>query len=283
MVAVAAGLLITLPTASATTWVLPPMQRSSGSDAGNSSSSSRSADDSFRGSWRSSGYGGRTTSSGSSSSANRSGGGVSVDADVTRSGGLGVEAVGTLDEAEAKRQAWMERGGGIVGGRFGFSVTHISDSDFGTSSTGGGALLGFDFIHLAPPIPNQISLWGIVSLGFEGTISTLDSDGTNITQWTVAAPIGFRVGLGGFNVEDDWNGVAFGLSWKPSVQGQAGDNAGDPVPNPAGFEVYFDFVSFEDAVNDVAQAAHFRIFGFFLPDTDETPLIIIGGFQVAWY
>lgn len=233
--------------------------------------------------------------------------GLSIAPDVVKveRKGIGFEARIRLDEAEARRRAWAERGGllatyevhangigmfsthelvegcsvtdggggGGAGGRVGAVFLGLSDTPSAVW-TAVKATIGVDWSVLAMTVNSPNPALFFDSGGGEGDCGVP----TTVTSNQVNLPftISGQLALGSPDEAGEWSGVLFGLGWAPAMSIQI-PSQGDPQTdvNVSGFEFTIDFATLTSAIEGLAQEAHFRITAFALPPTTE------GGYWVG--
>lgn len=235
-------------------------------------------------------------------------------------GKISVDYYQTL-ESDAKRRCWLEDGGLLLQKSLSVNYTHASmqmdnmgissDSDTQFKMNGFGIYMSGAFKFLSPPsYEENKNSWNAFSIKFSftgnqtygsiempwfdyDTMTSYNAE-ANITQVTIelSPNIGYTFGIGKFWSESEWKGIMLGLYWKPNFtlsrsrmeieeEYYEGDLAS--TFNPMGIQWTLDWGDFGALSDHLAQEAHFSINGFFLPETDETPLLISIGVGAVWY
>ena len=205
-----------------------------------------------------------------------------------RDHGYAVEAGGTLDAAEKKRQDWKKRGGTL----FSFEVrgegTYLSGQSL--SGYGGGVGGRIALFYLKPPDPSSTSSrWYAFRLGvgYDWSYMNVSAGGTSSSLQTAQLPfaVGGHVGLGGFGDAGQWSGAVLGFSWAPAfssskVSGQSPTG----TFNYAGAELSLDFTTLDAIAESYGKKAHWRLSAFVLPPvTSEKIFLATAGFGAVWY
>lgn len=231
--------------------------------------------------------------------------GTKVD---TKGGGLFLHGETTFQDAEAKRQQWLHRGGSIVSfevrGQGYFLMKQTTQSsplgnvDVGFYGGGGGAGFRVGWMNLKLPDPKLGSTWTALRIGvggdFQGggggvavSIPGGGSSGQGFGMFSMNFPIyvGGQIGLGSYD-GDQWRGVALKLQYQPSyswtyISGGGGSSSGSF--NFAGAEIGIDFVDKNGPLQAFAPRAHGEFFIFVLPPVGDLPLFINIGGGAVWY
>jgi hypothetical protein len=227
----------------------------------------------------------------------------------------GAAHVEKLDDA--KRQAWLKRGGWLTSYEaranvIGLLLPEQSLPDYCPATGyrerekrpwGAGAGVGgrVSMMHLSLPKPDAASTFFAFRAG-----GGLDASGmylknygvevfgfcpkivdASVFAYSIQAPlvVGGHVGLGGFDGAASWSGIVLGAAWAPSFSYvDASDIDAVSDFNYLGFELTADFATLSATLESYAQEPHFRIFGFVLPPVgSDSPWIAIAGVGIVWY
>lgn len=225
----------------------------------------------------------------------------------TRTSERGLEVAGSLDEAEARRQAWVRRGGTIVG--YGFSANgsllyqasvpytkiergtaRLSHADSFGVGVGGGlhiSILGLS----APDTATSKTTWSAWRLGTGVDFSYFTISPPGDTQFSISAtqvsiPVsaGGQIGTGTFRLGDTWHGVMLGADYRPTFTYFSTNGQSDSNFNWAGFQITADVTSFKAAIDARAAQAQFRFTFLVLPPLGETKILFVTlGLGAVWY
>ncbi|MBN2788938.1 MAG: hypothetical protein JXR69_01960 [Candidatus Delongbacteria bacterium] len=237
-----------------------------------------------------------------------------------KTGEVSVDYYQTL-ESDAKRRCWLEDGGMLLQKSLSVNYTYASmqmdnmgissDSDTQFKMNGFGISMSGALKFLSPPsYEGNKNSWNAFSIKFSftgnqtygsiempwfdyGTMTTYNTE-ANITQITIelSPNIGYTFGIGKFLSESEWKGIMLGLYWKPNftlsrsrmeIEEEYYEGDLTSTFNPMGIQWTLDWGDFGDLSDHLAQEAHFSINGFFLPETDDTPLLISIGIGAVWY
>jgi len=198
----------------------------------------------------------------------------------------------------------------------GFTVNYVytgidvGGSDFTLHGLGYTGKMDIKFLN--PPDYNSgKNMWSAMGLGFTGSTNVtfggmeypdLDMK-MDLVLMTVelSVPVGYTFGLGKFLSRSDWKGLMLGVFWKPTLNmnmmsstttmpdpfnpGEDWVITSDPEIDTSfsltGLQWNFDFGSFSNMAEDLAQEAHFSISGFILPTSDMFMFSI--GLGMIWY
>lgn len=230
-----------------------------------------------------------------------------------KSGKVSAEYYKTL-ESDATRRCWLEEGGRLM--TKGFTVNYVytgidfEGSDFTLHGIG---YTGSMYVKTLNP-PNYETgknIWSSLGWGFTGSTNVTFGRmefpeyemKTDLVLMTVelSVPVGYTFGLGKYLSRSDWKGLMLGVFWKPTFNmnmtsatttmpdpfnsGEEWVLTDDPVVDTSfsltGLQWTFDFGSFSDLAEDLAQEAHLSISGFILPTSDMFMFSI--GIGMIWY
>jgi hypothetical protein len=228
--------------------------------------------------------------------------------------GAGIEIDGDLVEAEARRKAWMERGGalGMLSLQASFSAIKFPTTTVGIggcsletsiSGFGYGSSIRAGFMALQLPSAGGGTWWSFkMATGLDFSSATTTSESTNrgncgsfgasgsgstssqssILQ--VPVNIGFLFGLGSGRV-GEWSGLVLGISWAPSYSYFIPTGGtGEGNFSYYGADVSFDFATLKSTLEKNAGKAHFRLNVFVLPPvSSKDPFFINAGIGAVWY
>lgn len=216
--------------------------------------------------------------------------------------GLGSSQRVRLERAEAKRRAWLARGGTLIGYELRAGVLHFAASQ--VSGWGGSAAARIAVMGLSLPDPERGGVWSAWSLGTGADFAalTVEAPGTSyfdpssneqissgggrteLGLLQVPLTLSYFVGLGSFRSDTRWKGAVIGMRYSPSVTVPFGDGVdGEATVNYLGLELSLDYASFEATAEQMAKEAHLRVFGFVLPPIADLPLVVAIGGGAAWY
>ena len=220
----------------------------------------------------------------------------------------GFVVTGALDEAEARRQAWIRRGGTIVGYDVAAngSMLYQPDAPYanvqrnGTLTQAKSTLFGVGFggaahislLGLSPPdVAQSSTTWTAWRLGTGidfsyFTISPPGDAGFTISATQISVPVaaGGQVGLGTFRLDEAWHGVMLGADYRPSFTYFSSNGASSSNLNWAGFQLTADVTSFRAAVDARTAEAQFRISFVLLPPVGDSKLLFVTvGLGAVWY
>jgi hypothetical protein len=206
-----------------------------------------------------------------------------------RDHGYALEAEGTFDEAEKKRQDWKKRGGSLISYEFRGNAIFLTGG--GLTGYGGGVGGRIAFLYLAPPDQaSGSSTWGAFRLGvgYDWSYTSVSFDGMSSSSQTASLPfaVGANIGLGGFGDAESWSGVVLGASWAPSFTSSKISGQDNPTGtfNYIGFEVTLDFTTLDAIADQYAKKAHWRISAFLLPPVGSSSTFFATfGVGAVWY
>jgi hypothetical protein len=229
-----------------------------------------------------------------------------VDLD-KKTGEISVDYYQTL-ESDAQRRCWIEDGGVLKQKSMSINYTYASmGMDLGTGSETDFTMNGFGFAYawafkfLSPPSysegKNNWNAFSTAVMGsFNMTAGSIDindiENNIEILTYEISTNVGYTFGLGKYWTNADWKGIMLGVYWKPNftiskstVEVEGKYYTEDPTStfNAAGIQWTIDWGNFGDYSEKLAQEAHFSINGFFLPETDDTPMLISIGIGAVWY
>jgi hypothetical protein len=212
--------------------------------------------------------------------------------------GAKLTASGPLVDAEARRQAWLDRGGSLMGYDASASLTYFAASTNGATlqGFGGGSAMHATYYYLDPPdAASGASTWLGLRLGAGMEASEIIVTGSSGGQsasgaiYTVVLPatLGAQVGLGDFDEEGAWKGVMLGVDYKPSYQYVGVSQIGGAGAfNPVGVQATFDFVDMHavrEKLEEQLKEAQWRLTVVALPPAPPLPLLVTAALGVVWY
>lgn len=231
--------------------------------------------------------------------------------EISSSGGIGISSESTLTSAEARRKAWLARGGPLPMFSMQISLqgilmptTTTSIGSCSIESKGSGMGYGFSgrfgVMNLNLP-KNKGSWWAFkMAAGLDLTMASISTEMTPVGNCPstfpggssssdmkyvqIPANIGFHVGLGP-GKSDSWEGVVLGVSWAPSysyIIPSSGEGSGNF--NYYGLDFSLDFASLRSTLDKQAKKAHVRVNAFILPPISESsPAFFTAGLGAVWY
>ena len=222
-------------------------------------------------------------------------------------------------ESDVKRRCWLEDGGILKAKGLTLNYTYVSmgmdimedgnETDF--TMNGYGFAYSWAFKFISPPSYSEgKNNWNAFSMAFMGSFNMAKGEidytyfnpltSTNVTNtmnietltYEISSNLGYTFGLGKYWSDADWKGIMLGVYWKPNFTISKNTTiidgnhyVGDPTStfNAKGIQWTIDWGSFGALSEKLTDEAHFSINGFFLPETDETPLLISIGIGAVWY
>jgi len=209
----------------------------------------------------------------------------------------------TTNATDTIRQQWLEKGGKIKGTSYVGGVTFISMNSSGMKMTGFGGQFALSESYLNFKIPENkpgIRSWNSLVFGYSetfqlyGSKSTFEMEGippmesSSISTDLMFAPnIGYTLGLGKFKNETKWKGVAFELTYKPSLvySTVVTENSTDHnfSFNYMGFGLGVNFNSYTSNASKLAPKAQSKFTFFMMPPIKDMPLFITVGYGLTFY
>lgn len=197
------------------------------------------------------------------------------------------------------RLRWLERGGRIIGNSYVGSLTliRLNTTDLKMTGTGGqftvtSTSLNFKVPEYKPGIRTWNSgvfgtSFGAQFFGNKITVSGLASPITSFSaNYVISVNAGYTLGVGKFKSETNWKGVAFELSYKPSliINLPVEEDAKTSLSlNMGGFGLDFNFNNFTSNAVRLAPKAQSKFTVFIFPPVKNGPLIINFGYGLTYY
>lgn len=209
----------------------------------------------------------------------------------------------TVNATDTIRLQWLEKGGRIKSTSYVGGATFLSMSESGLKMTGIGGQFVMSYRLLNFKIPEYkpgIRKWSSLVLGFSetyqlyGSTSKIEIEGmdpitsSSFTGSIMISPdLGFTLGLGKFKTQTKWKGVAFELTYRPSVIMSETiveeTESYDANINWTGFSFDVNFNSFTSTAAKLAPRAQSKFSFFLLPPVKKMPLFITVGYGLQFY
>lgn len=205
----------------------------------------------------------------------------------------------TVDESDTLRQQWMDKGGWVQGMSRSFGASFMGLNSEGVKMRGYGAffVITSSYLNLKVPAPKPgLQKWHSAILGYSFRedlyVSTTEieipgsdpmTDGSGSFTLMLTANVGYTLGLGKYKDPNKWKGVAFELSYKPSVYYDLLTEGAEVQLNMAGFGFDVNFNSFASNAARIAPRAESKITIFALPPIKGMPLYLSFGYGRTFY
>jgi hypothetical protein len=207
------------------------------------------------------------------------------------------------------RLQWLEKGGKIKGMSYIGGATFTMMKESGMKMTGYGGQFALTQTYLNFKIPENkpgIRTWGSFVYGFSevfqiyGDKTTIEMEGMDPTTSSsfsfnelISPDIGYTLGLGKFKNATKWKGVAFELTYRPSLNYGTSIST-NPVTGEAvvvhstsfnymGFSFDINFNSYTSNASRLAPKAQSKFTFFLLPPIKKVPLFISVGYGLTFY
>jgi len=200
------------------------------------------------------------------------------------------------------REQWTRVGGKIVGKSLIYNFTYAGMSTPAPNATkttiaGGGWVFSQNYYNLKiPEYKTGIAPWTSFVYGMGASINLHMSSivvdmpvgddyesGRGAFVFMYTGNVGYTIGLGKFKTLTDYKGLAFDLTYRPSLIATMGPGGSDFQLNMKGFGVDVSRTSFSAFANSLAPKAKSRFSFFFLPPLKNTPMMITLGYGLTWY
>jgi hypothetical protein len=215
----------------------------------------------------------------------------------------------TTNATDTIRQQWLEKGGKIKGLSYTGGATFIRMNKSGMKMTGFGGQYDLSQSYLNFKIPENkpgIRSWNSLVYGFSMTIqlngdkATMKEEGmdpitlSDFSLVEMFSPnFGYTLGLGKFKNQTKWKGVAFELTYRPSLtytetfSSNSITNSSDVSQNFSfnymGFGLGVNFNSYTSNASRLAPKAQSKFTFFMLPPIKNMPLFITVGYGLTFY
>ena len=215
----------------------------------------------------------------------------------------------TTNATDTIRLQWLEKGGKITGMSYTGGVTFMNMNKSGMKLTGFGGQYDLTQSYLNFKIPENkpgIRSWNSLVYGFSMTFqingdkSKMKTEGMDpITSSSfslvemVSPNIGYTLGLGKFKNETKWKGVAFELTYRPSLtytENVSSNSFTNEVVqstklsfNYTGFSLGVNFNSYTSNASRLAPKAQSKFTFFMLPPIKNMPMFITVGYGLTFY
>jgi hypothetical protein len=205
----------------------------------------------------------------------------------------------TVDESDTLRQQWIEKGGWVqaLSRSFGASFMGLNSEGMKTRGYGAFFVVTSSWLNLKVPAPKPgLQKWHSAILGYSFRedlyVSTYEiemegmepyTDGSASFTLMLTANVGYTLGLGKYKNPNKWKGVAFDLSYKPSVYYDLLTEGSEVHLNMAGFGLDVNFNSYASNAARIAPRAESKISIFALPPIKGLPLYLSIGYGRTFY
>jgi hypothetical protein len=215
----------------------------------------------------------------------------------------------TTNASDTIRQQWLEKGGKIKGMSYTGGATFFTMNKSGMKMTGFGGQYDLTMSYLNFKIPENkpgIRSWNSLVYGFSETFqingdkSKMETEGmdpftsSSFSLVAMISPnIGYTLGLGKFKNETKWKGVAFELTYRPSLRytetgtsnslNNEVDQSNSFSLNYMGFSFGINFNSYTSNAARLVPKAQSKFTFFMLPPLKNTPLFITVGYGLTFY
>lgn len=208
----------------------------------------------------------------------------------------------TTLSSDTIRQQWVEKGGKMEGSSSTGAVSITSMNTSGVKMFGGGFQTSSTHTYFNLKIPEHkpgLQAWNSlvygVSFGYLISVFRMDIEEEGMepmtftsggAQFILSANGGYTLGAGKFKDNTRWKGVAFELTYKPSLMVLLPfeeDSKVDVQLNMAGFGFDINFNSFTSNAIRLAPRAQSKLTFFVLPPIKNGPLVISAGYGRTIY